>query len=361
MRAGQPDTLRRRLVAQWLVDRPGATVAAVAAHLAGLQAQDAGAVRLAVRARSRRLTAAAMRRSAASRSVVTTWLMRGTLHLVAAADLRWMLVLFGPRNVASGARRRRQLGLDERTCARALPAIERILAAESPLSRADLVGRLAGMGVAIDPSGQAPAHLVAYAASSGLICRGPWLGGDEPGYVLLDDWLPAGPTLDPGAALAELARRYVAAYGPATADDLAAWSGLPLGAARRGLAHAAADLAEVAAETYATPDAARRPDGGGRVVRLVGPFDAYLLGYRSRDLALDPRYARRIQAGGGIIHPAVLVDGRVAGTWRLRRGRGPAAVAVEPFEALDRDLLPALDAEAADIGRFLGIDTVLSV
>ncbi len=355
------EILGRRVRAQWLADRPGATVAAVAAHLAGLQAQDAGAVRLAVRARGRRLTAAAVHRAAASRSVVSTWLMRGTLHLVTAEDVRWMLALFGPRNVAGGARRRRELGLDEQTCTRALPAIERVLAAESPLSRADLVRRLAGLGVAIDPTGQPPAHLVAYAAARGLICRGPWLSGDEPGYVLLDDWLPPAPALDREAALAELARRYVGAYGPATADDLAAWSGLPVGAARRGLAHAAADLAEVADGRFVSRDALARPTVRGRVVRLLGAFDAYLLGYRSRDLALDPRYVRRIQAGGGIVHPAVLVDCRVIGTWRLRRNRRPAEVAVEPFEPLDPDVLPALESEAADIGRFLGIDTVLSV
>jgi hypothetical protein len=100
-------------------------------------------------------------------------------------------------------------------------------------------------------------------------------------------------------------------------------------------------------------------------VRLLGAFDTYLLGYRGRDPALAPAHAKRIQAGGGIIHPAVLVDGRVAGTWRLRRDGRPApgavTIAVEPFVPLDPALRPAIEADAADIGRFLGVPAQLSL
>jgi hypothetical protein len=361
---GDAELLTWRVQAQWLARRPGVTVAAVAVQTAGLQAQERVATRLAVRARSRRLTADAVRRASSDeRSVVRTWLMRGTLHLVAVEDVRWMLGLFGLRAVAADASRRAALGLDGPTCTAALTALPRILADESPLSRADLVDRLAGRGVAINPKGQAPAHLMLYAAAHGVLCRGPDLNGGEPGYVLLDEWAPAGPgaALDADAALAELARRYIAGYGPATDADLANWSGLPLGDARRGLAAAAGELTEIA-EGFFVRRGARRPRrAAAPLVRLLGAFDSYLLGYRDRAPALEPRYARRIQAGGGIIHPAVLVDGRVAGTWRLRRSGGSAAVAVQPFEPLDPALLPAAEAEAADLGRFLGLDTRLTV
>jgi hypothetical protein len=95
-------------------------------------------------------------------------------------------------------------------------------------------------------------------------------------------------------------------------------------------------------------------------VRLLYRFDDYLLGWRGRDLVLSPRFARRIQAGGGWIHPAVVVDGRVMGTWRLTSGGGRLTVAVEPFEPLD-GALPGLEAETADLGRFLGAPATLSV
>jgi hypothetical protein len=98
------------------------------------------------------------------------------------------------------------------------------------------------------------------------------------------------------------------------------------------------------------------------VVRLLGRFDDYLLGWRDRDLVLDARFARRIQAGGGWIHPAMVVDGRVAGTWRARRAGGRLDITVAPFSGrLPRGTRPALEAEAADLGRFLAVETRLDV
>ena len=105
-----------------------------------------------------------------------------------------------------------------------------------------------------------------------------------------------------------------------------------------------------------------RPPGAGPVVRLLGRFDDYLLGWRSRDLVLDPAFAGRIHAGGGWIHPALVVDGRVAGTWRARRAGDRLELTVEAFGGrLPRGARPALEAEAADLGRFLGAEPVLGV
>src|SRR6266508_4536548 len=299
-----------RLRAQRLAGGPATSVHEVVRGVGALQAQATRAARLAVRARSERLTAAAVARACnEDRSVVRTWAMRGTLHMLPTEDLGWLVALLGPVFAAAGGRRRRQLGLDEATCERGLAAIAAVLADEGPFSRAELVGRLAAEGVVLDARSQAPAHLVAYAANRGLVCRGPDLDGDEPSYVLLAEWAGEQRELAPEAALAELARRYLAGHGPA------------------GARH----------------------------------FDAYLLGYRGRELVLDPRFARRIQAGGGFVQPALLVDGRVAGTWRQQRRRDRLTVQVEPFEALDRAVLPGLEAEVGDLGRFLGAEATPAV
>jgi hypothetical protein len=346
--------------------RPG-DVAGVVRAVAGLQAQDTPASRLAVRPRSTGLDQDAVRRACdQDRSVVRTWAMRGTLHLVAAEDVGWLVALLGPGFAAAGRRRRLQLGLDDDLCERALEALPAVLAG-GPLSRADLVSALAAKGVRVEPKGQAPAHLVGYAALRGLVCRGPDLDGDEPSYVLLEDWVGAGRPLDPDDALAELARRYLGGHGPATPEDLAAWSGLAVGRARRAFG-LAGGLHEVelggrrlwASAAAAAPAAGRRTSGP--VVRLLGRFDDYLLGWRGRDLVLEARFARRIQAGGGWIHPAVVVDGRVAGTWRARRAGGRLDIAVEPFGGrLPSGARPALEAEAADLGRFLGLRPALGL
>jgi hypothetical protein len=174
---------------------------------------------------------------------------------------------------------------------------------------------------------------------------------------------PAGRALDGEDALAELARRYLGGHGPADPADLAAWSGLPIGRARRAFDLIAGDLAEVELDGRRLwePKGARAHRGGNPVVRLLPRFDDYLLGWQGRDLILDPGFARRIQAGGGWIHPAVVVDGHVAGTWRSRRAGGRLEVAVEPFGRLPAGTRPGLEAEAADLGRFLGLEAILGV
>ena len=133
-------------------------------------------------------------------------------------------------------------------------------------------------------------------------------------------------------ALAELAARYLAAYGPAEAHDLRAWSGLPAADVQDGVGGRARP---------GTGGATGTPARG--VVRLLPAFDTYLLGYRER--AVAPEHARRVWPGGGWIHPVVLVDGVAAGTWR----RAGDVVEVDAFGEL-----PALDGELEHLGRFLG-------
>jgi hypothetical protein len=89
-------------------------------------------------------------------------------------------------------------------------------------------------------------------------------------------------------------------------------------------------------------------------VALLGHFDPYLLGYANRDFALDRRFAGRIQAGGGFIQPAVLVDGRVVGTWRRKRSGDRLDIALETFEELPEGVAAPLEREAGDVARFLG-------
>lgn len=311
-----------------------------------VQAQDLAFARLAFRPRCRAgLAAADVDAALRERALVWTWTLRGTLHLVRSSDARWLLALLGPIFVARGRRRRLALGLTDDLCERALAPLRDVLAAEGPQTRGALVARLP-----IDARGQAGAHLLAYAAMRGVICRRP-LEGREPTYMLLDEWLgpfDGGAAPDEETALARLALRYLAGHGPATAQDLAAWAGIGMVRARRGLAAAGADVGQDAAGRFVL--SALRARMGERAPRaaLLGHFDPLLLGYASRDLVLDPRHAKRIQSGGGFVGPAVLVDGRVAGTWR----RG-ARNSLELFAPVGDDIRGALEREREDVERFL--------
>ncbi|MEU9133721.1 crosslink repair DNA glycosylase YcaQ family protein [Kitasatospora sp. NPDC048540] len=328
------ELLRWRMHAQF-ADGPSG-VAEIARRCAGVQAQDAGAVRLALRARGLR-DPAAVQAAYAAGEVVATWLMRGTLHLVPAGDAAGLLALYRDRLLAGGARRRRELGLTEELCARALAVAPGLL--DPPPGRAELIAALRAHGVPVEPKGQAPAHLTAFLAAHGVLCRGAEVAPREPGYRPL----PAGRELTAG----DLARGYLRAFGPAALADLAAWSGLPQATARA--AFAAAGAVETLPGLSVLPGSAPPPPGPP-LVRLLGPYDGYLLGYRSRGLMLDPARAKRINAGGGVVRPALVADGRVLGTWRTARGE----LLVEPFEVLPRGVRRGLDAEVEAVGGFLG-------
>lgn len=349
------DITAARLRAQCLTGPRPADVATVVRRLVGLQAQDRRANRLAVRVRTTDLTAADVDKAVAERSVVRTWAMRGTLHMLAAEDVGWIVRLLGPRFAARFAGRRRQLGLDEATLANAMAALPDVLTGAT-LTRANLVEQLAARGVEIDPTGQAPAHLVAYAAMTGVICRATEVG-DEPTYALLDDWIAtAEPPIGTDTATARLAQRYLTGYGPAGPEDFAAWTGLPVNQARTAFE----SIDNVA--TTVEPE---------HSVRLLGHFDAYLLGYRDRSHVVPPEHhgakwdssafaIRQIQAGGGFVMPAIAVDGRIVGTWQQQHRAKRLDVVVRPFTTIPRRAVPGLRAEVADLGRFLGVETELA-
>jgi len=357
-----------RLRAQRLTPRSRDSVSDVALlvkELCGIQAQDARAAALALRVRSAGLVAADVEHARVQeRTITRTWGQRGTLHLLATEDLGWLLPLFSPVFIAGGQRRRAELGLDEDTCARGIRVIRDVLASQGPLTRADIVEQLAIHGLHIE--GQARPHLLYRAALEGVICLGPDRGA-EPTYTLLSDWVEQGHALPQEAAYAELVLRYLGAYGPATPEDMAAWSGLPISRIRAAWRHSVNQLMEVEAGGLAVWMLKTRaawldePHTADRVVCLLPGFDIYLLGYQKRDLAVPQQHAKRINAGGGILHPALLVDGRAVGTWKSLRKKNHLEVIVEPFDQLEPEVYPGLEAEVADLARFLEVKASLQV
>ncbi|WP_418961058.1 winged helix DNA-binding domain-containing protein [Streptomyces tritici] len=335
--------------------------ASVVRRVFAIQAQDAVAARLGIRARGRAIDPEAVRAAYEDdRSIVRGWFMRGTLHTVPAADARWLLRLLAPRLLSAGARRYRELGLDDALRARADASLRRAVTDHGPLTRLELTERLVPLGV--DPEGQAAFHLIRHAALGGILVHGPERAG-EATFVLLDDWLPdRGTGAEPEAAADELARRYLRAYGPADVTDFAGWSGLPLGRARTAW-RALADAGTTTAYEGLTVLAPRRSTDGetcdgdgndsGPDVRLLPAYDNYLTGYRSRDLSVPAAHRRAVWPGGGLLRPTVTVDGLAVGTWSRQVTAPSADVRVDLFAPLPAAARAALAAETEAVSRFL--------
>ena len=285
------------------------------------------------------------------RSVVVDWLMRGTLHLVRAEDHGWLHALTAPTRAAAHRRRLAQEGVPPDDAERAVAVIEHALLEEGPLTRAQLAERIAAHGIRTE--GQATPHLLALAAMHGIAVLGP-VREDGHAFAHTRDWLgdPAPPP-EREVALAELARRYLRGHGPASAADLAAWSGLALRDARAGLRSIASSLEDAGGDLV---DLAGRDSPAAPVApRLLGAFDPYLLGWRDRSLVVPEAFARRVHPGGGILRPTATAGGVAVGTWTARRRDGRLAVDVEPFEAVGAEVERALAADARDVARFEGL------
>jgi hypothetical protein len=279
--------------------------------------------------------------------------MRSTMHLLAADDVHWMTPLFEPAMVANSRKRLADFGMNPRRQERALSATRKLLASEGPLSRDRLTAELARAGIELDVHTRM--HIFRLAVVSGLA----WLGPDEgarTSLVLAEDWLGPRPKHDRDAALRELARRYLRAFAPATEADFAGWAGLPLRDVRFGLEGIARELREVRVGDGEPAWALRRRarTSRGRIVRLLPGWDTYLMGYRDRSFMVDEAGWKRIMPGGGMLLPSVVVDGRLAGTWSAKRGKGSVTVRVEMFGRPERAIKEAIQAEVADIGRFEG-------
>ncbi|HEY3818246.1 MAG TPA: winged helix DNA-binding domain-containing protein [Polyangiaceae bacterium] len=345
------EVVRRRLRNQRLVapklDRP----ADVVRWLGAVQAQDYLGSLWGIGLRTTSAREVDVERAVEERAIVRTWPMRGTLHFVAAEDVRWMLRLLAPRVIARSAGRRRQLGLDATTFTKSRSRLERALGDGGVLTRPEVYRVLERSGIVTTE--QRGIHILGHLAMQGVLCLGP-RRGRQPTFTLLEQWLPPAPLLDRDEALGELALRYFTGHGPATVQDFAWWSGLPLGDARRGL-----DVAGKRLTSDAVGDtqywSARSPVTAGRVsaAHLLPAYDESTVAYFDRSAFLDATHAARTK--NGIFSPVVLVAGRIAGTWRRRTARDRVVVTTDLFERPSGPLARLLDRALARYGAFLGL------
>jgi Winged helix DNA-binding domain len=326
---------RFRLAAQRLTPATAAAdVSAAARAVVGVQAQDVRAASLALRSR-----APGLRRADVDGSgLVRTWTVRGTVHLIDPSDWPWLQAVVGPRNRARFEAAMRQRG-EHDVAVGMLDDIVAVLC-DRPLDRAGLLRELAARG---HPGlGQRSINvLMPWAAAQGFVAGlpdGRYRAAEPPASI------------DAELALTTLARRYLAGYGPAAAADLASWSGLPLGTARRALA--ALGPTEAVGELLALPGTLDATPPPAPPALLLAAFDTVMLGYRTRAPLVAAEDDRHILPGGGMLRPAVLIDGIAAGTWTTAAQGKQRTVTIDWFRYPAES--PELRAEQLSVESFLG-------
>lgn len=328
-----------------LIVPPGAgTVEEAVGRLLAVQAQDARAFRLAVRARSTGTSARDVDAALSeSRTLVVSWLLRGTLHLISSADYWLLHSLTAPRLVAGVTYRLAQLGLDESTTQRGVDAVSEAVAG-GPRTRGELRDILDSVGV--PTAGQALVHVLFAASLRTHLVRGPVRDGEHC-FVDAETWLDRPSVPDRDGCLEVLARRYLAGHGPAAPGDLAAYAGVTLTDARRAFSMIAAETRLVGGAMWAL--AAAGHAGPLPPPRLLGMFDPVLHGWADRSFVTGAH--TDVVTTNGLFRATALVRGRAAGTWTMPDG----VVSLRPFRRLTRSELSGLEREAADVLRFLDL------
>lgn len=329
-------------------------------QLLAVQAQDRFAYPLALRARVEGLSWPEVERAiSVDRTLVVSWLNRGTLHLVAREDYPWLAALTLPQRAPGMRRRLGQEGVTPDEAERAVGLIERMLGSEGPLTRDELRDRLRAQGIRVE--GQALYHLLFASMLRGTVVFGP-LRPTGHALALTRDWL--GPEAvaaleearrgaSDGRWASELARRYLRGHGPADERDLARWAGIAVGQARAGIRAIASEIDEM--DGLATLRDGADPLGPDDPLppRLLPAYDPALLGWRSRMTFVPSSYEIAVYSqAGGLVRGVFTLDGLAMGQWRVSRTGDAPTVTLEPYEPLTDADRERLAAEIEDVERF---------
>ena len=331
----------RRLVQQQSTASKFSQPRELVAWMGAMQAQDYLGSLWAIGARLSGSTETMIEAAIADGSIVRSWPMRGTIHFMAAADVRWLVELLAPRVIQSSQGRLRQLGIDAATLASSADVLARALEGGKQLPRPALYEALEQAGIAA--VGQRGIHILGQLAMRQVLCIGP-RAGKQATFVLLDEWIPPVQRLGREEALATVATRYFTSHGPATRQDFVHWTVMTIADAKAAIASVSSQLrCDVVdgQEYYSSPDL---PDVHVDAAYLLAPFDEWLLGYRDRSAVIEADDMGKVAPGAnGIFFPIVVIDGRVAGVWKRAFKRDNVIMTFTPFR-------PWTDAEQEAVG-----------
>ncbi|MFE4543713.1 winged helix DNA-binding domain-containing protein [Arthrobacter sp. NPDC056727] len=327
---------RLRLASQGLLGPGFDGVPEAVRAMTAMQAQDLQAALWAVGVRVPGAGLSDVRRALDEGCVVRSWPMRGTLHLLAPEDLRWILNITTARMIQGTAGRHRQLEITGGDVEVSRQAALGLVDGGRSASREELFAAFEAAGQAT--KAQRGIHLLWMLCQGASLVPGP-LDGNQQKFVEFGHWITSSRDLSREEGIAELLLRYLRGHGPATLRDFSWWSSIPLTEVRRALPPVSGCLVELehdGTQYWLSPEtAALLDDGvpGQRTVLALPGFDEFILGYTDRSIVLPPEHAQKIVPGGnGVFKKAIVAGGEVTGTW-ARQGSGRAAAVVPvPFD-----------------------------
>jgi Winged helix DNA-binding domain len=289
----------------------------------------------------------------ANKTIVRTWLLRGTLHFVSSQDIRWILDLISPRIIASNANvLKKHLQLDSNVFEKSRDVIIQALEGGKHLIRKDLYDKLKSANISV--SDLRGIHILHRLALEGIICYGP-RDGKQHTFVLLDEWIPKSKIMSRENALGELALRYFNSHGPSTLQDFRWWSGLTDSDARKGLNKNKSKLLseDINNQTYWFSNIKDTKDSY-LVSQLLPDFDEYIVGYKDRSHLVNG-ISNNMDLNEFIFNPTIIVNGEIVGTWKHRFKAGTVKILLKPFKSLDNEKIRSIKEAATAYGNFINM------
>lgn len=296
---------------------PAGSVVDAAAHMTATQGQEFWGGRWALAVRSKGgATLSDVDAAFESGDLVRSWTQRGTLHILPAVDLAWMLQVTAERQSKQYAPIHRSLGIEPTHLATAERAARTALRGGHRVTRTEFAEVLRGAG--LETAGMRGNHILSALALRGVIVLGPVVARDagptrDQYLVAVDEWVssPSAPR-DP---LAEMLVRYLRGHAPAGLADFSWWAGLPKGMARQALESAGDRIVELEEGLFAVAGPSPSPLPVPSTVALP-PFEEYYLSYADRSVPCAPEFMRAIGPSmNGIVRPVIVRDGEIVGAW----------------------------------------------
>jgi len=358
---GWADVNNWRLARHHLDERaPKSNLAGVVGDIGAVQAQVMSAAELQVAVRCDCTVEDVRDALWKRRTLVKTWLMRGTLHLARAEDLPLFTAAMSKRWIRVNKAWLKFFNVTEAEVWKLTDDIGAALDG-TPKTREQVIDAVAsGRAERIrDALRSGWGGMLKPAARNGRLCFGP-SRGQSVTFVSPQKWLSGWREADPESALVEMARRYVHTYGPANKGDFAYWWGSWSGVGVAAWSGLEDQLVPVSVEGWRAN--VLRADlagiGAGRPpatrVQLLPNFDPYLMGHAKRDHLFDAEHGPKVSRTADWISPVILVDGRVEGVWAYSLNRTKLNVTLTPFTRLAARVITEAKARAEAIAKAMG-------
>ena len=304
----------------------------IVAWQGAMQAQDYNYFRWAIGIRQRIPQIAQLQAAFAKAELLRLHLLRCTVQVVSQKDIGWLLPLCKERNLRTLQSWHKSINISfsESHFEEITRAMQELLAGGKSLPKRAIAEELTSLGFLLDD--RLLTSLLVRSEIEGLLCSGV-MQGREATWALLSERVPTICSLTPNEALKQLAIKYFRSHSPASLDDFAWWSGLSKTQCKKALTLIANEVEEIKVEgeamylyhnTLDCPDYARK-------VLLLPPYDEYLIGYKSRWVALEKKHTAKAHNNFGIFKPVILHEGRVVGNWKASIGKQASNLLTELF------------------------------